>query len=106
MTMTTKTGTGMQTMTANGNVPDPFAITAIFTQHKLELLQGRFTMVLVGLILISLYLIASILAGALGFSDSMFLLAVVFLTYRLSKIGEEIRENEQHLHGEGLLALD
>jgi hypothetical protein len=63
-------------------------------------------MVLVGLILISLYLIASMLAGALGFSDSMFLLAGAFLTYRLSKLGEEIRENEQHLHGEGLLALD
>ena len=102
--MKTKTGTGITR--TNGDIPDPFAVTAMFTQHKLELLHGRFTMVLVGLILITLYLIASIVAVALSFSDFIFLLGTIFLAYRLSELNEEIRETEQFLHGEGVPPLD
>jgi hypothetical protein len=99
-----KTGTGITR--ANGDTPDPFAVTVMFTQHKLELLHGRFTMVLVGLILITLYLIGSTIVGVLTPADFIFLLGTIFLAYRLSKLNEEIRETEQHLHGEGLPALD
>jgi hypothetical protein len=99
-----KTGTGITR--ANGDTPDPFAVTVMFTQHKLELLHGRFTMVLVGLILITLYLIGSTIVGVLTPADFIFLLGVLFLAYRLSELRGEIRKTEQYLHGEGLPALD
>lgn len=90
----------------SGDIPAPFAVIGIFTEHSLELLRGRYTMVVAGLVLISLYLIASAVAGALVLSDLIFFAGAIFLTHRTIKISEEIHELEQHLHGEGLPALD
>jgi hypothetical protein len=98
------TGTGMQKK--SGDVPPPFGLTTIFTEHALEMLRGRFTMVITGLVLISLYLIASGVVGALILSDLIFLAGSLFLMYRATKISKEIYDLEQYLHGEGLHALD
>ncbi len=95
-------GTG--TMTKPGDTPAPFG--SLFRLHELQDLENRLRIVFVALVIGLIY--TAFLLMLLEFTpiDIVIMLGTTFLAYRAVRLGDEIQEMKQYLHGEGVLALE
>ena len=101
MTMT-KIGTGT---TENGQVPNPFS-KEITELNKLVDLQARFRVLSVALVIGLMYSTFVLMVFEFTPIDLVVIGLTTFLGYRTVKLGDEIQEIKQYLHGEEVPALD
>lgn len=101
MTMT-KIGTGT---TENGKVPNPFS-EEITQLNKLVDLQARFRVLSVSLTIGLMYTTFVLMVFEFTPIDLLVISLSLFLAYRTVKLGDEIQEIKQYLHGEEVPALD
>lgn len=96
------TGTG--TMAKNGDAPAPFG--SLFQLHELQDLETRFRIVFVAFLIGLIYTAFLFMLLEFTLIDIVIMLGTLFLAYRAVKLGDEIQEMKQYLHGEGVLALE
>lgn len=96
------TGIGM---TKNGEVPNPFS-KEITELNKLVDLQARFRVLSVALTIGLIYTTFVLMVFEFTPIDLLVISLTLFLAYRTVKLGDEIQEIKQYLHGEEVLALD
>ena len=96
------TGTG--TPTKPGDTPAPFG--SLFQLHELQDLETRHRIVFVAFVIGLVYTAFLFILLEFTLIDIAIMLGTMFLAYRVVKLGDEIQEIKQYLHGEGVLALE
>jgi hypothetical protein len=96
-------GTGTTT-TNPGDTPAPFG--SLFRLNELQDLENRFRVVLAGLLIGLVYTAFLLMLLEFAPIDIAIMLGTAFLAYRVIKLGDEIQEMKQYLHGEGVLASE
>jgi len=90
-----------------GDTPPPFSLfTKIGIEEQLSQTTARLNLVTVGILISGLYTLLAVTLEVIVPSDAWIVLIFIFLFLRRPYIKEEIKELQQHLHGEGLPALD
>ena len=96
------TGTGMTTKP--GDTPAPFG--SLFQLHELKDLESRFRVVFVAFVIGLIYTAFLLMLLEFTLIDIVIMLGTAFLAYRAVRLGDEIQEMKQYLHGEGVHALE
>jgi len=88
-------------------LPSAFSLfTSIGLEEQISQVRARLSLVTISIAISGLYILLVFALNATVLSDAWIILGFAFLFLRRPYIKDEIKELEQHLHGEGPPALD